>query len=406
MSKLVLIATCWMLLATPVLSQGTPPAENRDDRTLQFIETLLQRYDKNNDGKLQRDEWGSATFLRDTDFDGNGVITKDELARRLPAASRGFSGGSSAQGLSRGSSRADTVEAPSPAVARPSPAATSAEVEPPPVEGPVERVMIFVRHAPSSSLADLLNKHFESREKPQVRVVADQVSNALLISASPDLLGDVTKLVEQLDRPPAVIHLEIVVVEQAHREPAAVAGAPSRTTSVQAAEDELRTGPADEVLAKIQQWERDGKLQVLHRLHLSTLENQNALVQMGQRKPVVQGVTLSTRGETRNVMDHNVGLLVACTPRTTSERDVIVQINFEKSDVVAHPDDPPLSISSSGEKIPSTRTVTSTAKSTVTIGRQQAVVLADVSSSGSREQNRLLLVVTAGVSGAAGKSGD
>ena len=407
MPKFLAVPFLCLSMVAPAVSQEPAPNADANDRIVQFAESVLRRFDKNNDGLLQQDEWGASLLTKEADRDGNGVISREELTQRLSSGTRVAVPSAPAPRTSdRETSRSGSAAAPAVAERKPISPPANPAVNVPPVEEPAERLMIFARHAPAGNLAELLNKHFESSEKPRVRAIADQVSNSLLITAAPELLEPVTRLVEQLDRPPAMIHLEILIVEQTKREPAAVAGAPSRTMSAQAADEELRTGPAEEVLAKIERWEGQGKLSVLHRLSLSTLENQRAMVHIGHRKPVVQGVTLSSRGETRNVMDRNVGLIVAAIPRTSGEETVVTELDFEKSDIVAHPDDPPLSISAAGEKIPSTRTVTSTAKSTVTISREQAVVLADVNTNGTSEQNRLLLVVTAGVSGAAGKKRD
>ncbi len=55
-----------------------------DDRIRAFADMALQRFDSNRDGRLQRDEWGR---MRDNpqaaDRNGDGIITRDELAQYL-----------------------------------------------------------------------------------------------------------------------------------------------------------------------------------------------------------------------------------------------------------------------------------------------------------------------------------
>ncbi len=74
-----------------------------DDRTMKFAEGLLRQYDTNKDGILQRDEWSKMrSETQKSDRDGNGLITKEEIAAQLADYSKGRSSGSS--GSSSGTS--------------------------------------------------------------------------------------------------------------------------------------------------------------------------------------------------------------------------------------------------------------------------------------------------------------
>lgn len=67
-----------------------------DDRVARYAEGLLKQYDTNKDGILQRDEWSKMRGEpQKADRDGNGLVTKDELAAQLADYSKGRSGGSS-----------------------------------------------------------------------------------------------------------------------------------------------------------------------------------------------------------------------------------------------------------------------------------------------------------------------
>jgi hypothetical protein len=366
---------------------------------MQFAESMLRRYDKNEDGVLKEDEWREARGIDAVhDRDGDGSITKEELAQliksRLEQGSLGKLPAAPAASILVPQAGRDA------AGFGPSVATNAAP------EGPVERLLVFARHAPAIGMAETLNRHFGSSPNPQVRVVADATSNSLLIAAAPELLKEITAAIEQLDRAPARIELQIIVVEQARQEVAGGEDAPSRPANDKFHDEPLQSGPAKEVLDRIEQRQALGKASVVHRVRLTMLENQQGLVQIGQNRPVVHAITNSPRGETRNVNYHSVGLLVSATARAAGENAVAVELKFEKSDLATRADDPPLAVSSGGEKIPSTRTVTSTAQTTVTIPRTEAVVLADVSSTGPGDSNRLLLVVTAAASGAGGKMRD
>lgn len=67
-----------------------------DDRMMKYAEGLLKQYDTNKDGTLQREEWSKMrSESQKADRDGNGLITKEELAAQLADYSKGRSGGSS-----------------------------------------------------------------------------------------------------------------------------------------------------------------------------------------------------------------------------------------------------------------------------------------------------------------------
>jgi Ca2+-binding EF-hand superfamily protein len=70
---------------------------------LDFAGKMIKQYDANNSGALERDEWGGLKSDRQkADYDNNGVITKEELARNLSdyGKSRSGSSGSSSSGYS------------------------------------------------------------------------------------------------------------------------------------------------------------------------------------------------------------------------------------------------------------------------------------------------------------------
>lgn len=73
-----------------------------DARYRRFAESMLQRYDTNGDGKLQKEEWSQMRGEPElADSDGDGIITLDELVSHAGA---GSSGGSSSEGSSSSSS--------------------------------------------------------------------------------------------------------------------------------------------------------------------------------------------------------------------------------------------------------------------------------------------------------------
>jgi Ca2+-binding EF-hand superfamily protein len=84
------------------------------DRMAMFAESMIRQYDKNKDGKLTQDEWGSMRGdPKATDKNGDGVITKEEMVERFTSFSRSRSGdsrsGDSRSGSSSTSSTSSTA---------------------------------------------------------------------------------------------------------------------------------------------------------------------------------------------------------------------------------------------------------------------------------------------------------
>jgi type II secretory pathway component GspD/PulD (secretin) len=238
----------------------------------------------------------------------------------------------------------------------------------------------------------VIEQHFNDDAGAAVRVVPEQVSNTLLISASPAAMEEVLAVLKQLDKAPAMITIEVLVVdldstpstEPADRGPTAKSGDLF---------DGL-TGPQAEVLGKVRRMQAGGELDVLHRVRLSVLENQNAFVQQGQRKPRTQGITRSQFGTSRNVVDVNVGMIVGATPRKSPDGSIVTELNFEKSHMPSRPDDTVISEAPGGESVRQPGIVSVTCKSTLHIPPNQAVVLGDLHTTGKQE-SQMLLIVTA-----------
>jgi len=114
------------------------------------------------------------------------------------------------------------------------PPAFAAPVLPPPrpLVGPVpvvpakegqrehKRVVLPLRGVPAMDLANTLiqllgaeGKAVPEASKRSVVIVADPISNSLVIGGPPDAIDEVVPLVEQLDRPAVMVQLEVVIAE-------------------------------------------------------------------------------------------------------------------------------------------------------------------------------------------------
>ena len=117
------------------------------------------------------------------------------------------------------------------------------------------------------------------------------------------------------------------------------------------------------------------RLDVLSRPQVMTLDNQAAFVQVGSRVPRVTGVTIATTGQTNNVVDVNVGLILGVTPRISPDGLVVMEIDAEKSALGSEADGVPISVSATGDVVRQPVINTTTAQTTVSAMSGQTVVL-------------------------------
>lgn len=117
------------------------------------------------------------------------------------------------------------------------------------------------------------------------------------------------------------------------------------------------------------------RLDVLSRPQVMTLDNQAAFVQVGSRVPRVTGVTVATTGQTNNVVDVNVGLILGVTPRISPDGLVVMEIDAEKSALGSEADGVPISVSATGQVVRQPVINTTTAQTTVSAMSGQTVVL-------------------------------
>ena len=155
---------------------------------------------------------------------------------------------------------------------------------------------------------------------------------------------------------------------------------------------DLGASPAT-ILAELRKLGVRGRLDVLNRLQLTTLDKQSASVQLGRMEPVITGTSRTQFGTTNNVTLQNFGLLMAIVPRVVPNGVVTLEIDLNQSRQGRAEEGVALSTSSGGDTIRHPPTIRTMIQSIVKAPAGKTVVVtAATSESGPRRTETLLLV--------------
>ena len=261
----------------------------------------------------------------------------------------------------------------------------------------------------------------------EVIVVPELVTNSLIISASPKYYPEIQKMVDALDFRPSMVMVQVVIAEVdlddrfelgvelglqdsmlfdrgiAAGETASSPGfnfnnlglLPNASTSGQEnfagqALSSLTLGRASSTLGYgglvlsaasesvnmlVRALQDEGRLQILSRPQIMTLDNEQAFVQVGQNTSRITGSTSNTVGGTTNtVEDVSIGLLLRIQPRINEDRVVVMTVDAENSAL----DDTgvPVAVDATGQPVISPNINITTASTTVSAHSGQTVVFA------------------------------
>lgn len=334
-----------------------------------------------------------------------------------------------------------------------------------------QSIVYRLKNAPALAVATTINDFLQSQRNVQalapeqvspfqqiereVVVVPEQVSNSLIVSATPRYFEDIKKIVEELDARPPMVMIQVMIGEvtlnntdefgvelglqdsllfnrsllgdlltttNSTQQPSGntvvtttnqiiraasntpgfnfnnqplgnsgsdsalatkdkVAGQALTNFSVGRVNSELGFGglvlsaSSDAVSVLIRALKECRRLEVLSRPQVMTMDNQPAFIQVGQRVPRIQGVTLGQFGQTNNVVDVNVGIILGVTPRISPDGLVVMEIDAERSRLGPEAEGVPISTSSTGEVVRQPLIDTVTAQTTVSAASGQTIVL-------------------------------
>jgi hypothetical protein len=175
----------------------------------------------------------------------------------------------------------------------------------------VKRGAYVVKHAAANDLAGILVKHFKGAAA--IQAGPEGTSNCLLINAPPAIFGEVMKALEQLDRQPHAVAVEVFVVEL-----------PANKADEKAKSLDLKhlSGGIDDVAARVRAMMHNSELAGVKHIQLAALEGQRNSLMLGENRPFKMGVSTAYR---------QVGTEVKVTPQVAADGFVTLDLKMMDS---------------------------------------------------------------------------
>ncbi len=303
--------------------------------------------------------------------------------------------------------------------------------------------VVRLKNSPAQNVADAINLYLTNQRSLQqqagdaglagtleqfereVIVVAEPVSNSLIVSATPRYFQEITELVEKLDERPPMVMIQVLIAEVVMRDTdefgvemglqdsilfdRSLAGLPGFAFNNAPLGNNTATGGSDTVGSQslstfgvgrtnadlgfgglvmsassesisvlLRALQENRRLDVLSRPHVMALDNQPAFVQVGQQVPQITGISnpANTTGTTNfSTQLIDVGIILTVIPRISPDGMVVMEIDATKSAVGPIEEGIPISIAPNGDVIRSPRIDTQRAQTTVMAASGQTVIL-------------------------------
>lgn len=275
-----------------------------------------------------------------------------------------------------------------------------------------KNAVYWLKNAPAPTVAESINEFLRSERVVQaaapglmspflqiereVIVVPEMVSNSLIISATPEYFDDIMELVEELDRQPAQVMIQVVIAEvnlsdveefgvelglqdsllfdrsvvsdgtldpgynfnnstlgnsaDSLGSAGKTAGQALTNFSLGRTNSDLGYGglvlaaSSESVSVLIRALKQSQRLDILGRPQIMTLDNQPAFIQVGARVPRISGTRFDGDTQYNTIELENTGLIMGVTPRISPEGRVVMEIDAERSEMAPESEGVPVSV--------------------------------------------------------------
>jgi len=314
-----------------------------------------------------------------------------------------------------------------------------------------------LKNAPAQDVANALNEYLNSERRVEqnapglvsafeqiereVVVVAEPVSNSLIVSATPRFYEEIVTLVKQLDERPPMVMIQVLIAEVTLNDtdefgvelglqdsilfdrsiatstgalvpgylfnstdslgnaagvanPGRVGGQGISNLGVGRSNSNLGYGglvlsaSSESVSVLIRALKECRRVDVLSRPQVMTMDNQTAQVIVGQDVPTITDTQISDSGNQINSIDYReVGLILTVTPRISPDKLVVMEIDATKSEGGDEADGIPISVNE-GQVIRSPRINLASARTVVSASNGQTVVLGGLLTKSNNQVHR------------------
>jgi type II secretory pathway component GspD/PulD (secretin) len=132
---------------------------------------------------------------------------------------------------------------------------------------------------------------------------------------------------------------------------------------------------SESVSMLIRALEESRRLEILSRPQIRTLDNQPAMIQVGQNVPFILNSTITQFGQTNSIEFRDVGLILGVTPRISPDGTVVMEIDAEKSTLGPEEQGIPIAATIDGTIIRAPSIETTRAQTTVSAASGETIVL-------------------------------
>jgi type II secretory pathway component GspD/PulD (secretin) len=232
------------------------------------------------------------------------------------------------------------------------------------------RKAIRVKHTPAVDVANAIRQLLGDEPHDTSKscaIVAEPITNTILISAAPAMVDQIESLLAVMDQKPASIQIDAALIQV------------TRGSAAEDASADLPSRAWDEGTdAALRELRQRGVVRVLARPTLLALSNQAAYVQIGRRESRVTGVRESPQGRSNQIELENVGCILGVTARANDENWITMEVDLEDSRLGDREQGAVLATMPDGEVIRSPGVDVATMQSTICVRSGQAVVLGSV----------------------------
>jgi type II secretion system protein D len=179
----------------------------------------------------------------------------------------------------------------------------------------------------------------------EIAVVAEPISNTLLLSASPRYFDSIRNLIKELDMPQPQVLIQVLVAEVSldsaldlglewtyNGTPFAAGIELSEAKWIETGFSSAVTGGDYSFLFRA--LEDKGRLEVLSRPQIVTADNKPAVINIGQTIPLITDSRVTERGDTINSFRYeNVGVNLRVTPRISPDGFVKLEVGTTNSTI-------------------------------------------------------------------------